>query len=143
MTPPSTAATWVEAAQALAPQIRDVAEEIERARRLPQTLVKAMAEAGLFRLLTPAKFGGCEVDVVTMVRVIEEVSKVDGSAGWIVMTVGSISVISAYLDDETAHEVYGSDPLVVTSGVFAPKGKAIVVDGRVSGDGALAIWEWV
>ena len=135
MTPPSTAATWVETAQALAPQIRDVAEEIERARRLPQTLVKAMAEAGFFRLLTPAKFGGCEVDVATMVRVIEEVSKVDGSAGWIVMTAGSTSVISAYLDDETAHEVYGSDPLVVTSGVFAPKGKAIVVDGgyRVTG----------
>ena len=55
MTIPPIAATWVEAVQALAPQIRDVAEEIEAARRLPQRLVKAMAEAGFFRLLTPAK----------------------------------------------------------------------------------------
>jgi indole-3-acetate monooxygenase len=126
---PATATALIDAAQALAPQIRDAAVGIERDRRLPLSLVKAMAEAGFFRMLIPAKLGGSEVDVATMIRVIEEVAKIDGSAGWCVMAAGSTAVISAYLEEDTARDIYGSDRLVVTGGVFAPKGRALVHDG--------------
>ena len=125
----------IAAAQALAPQIQDAAAALERERRLPLPLVNAMADAGLFRMLIPMPLGGSEVDVATMIRVIEAVSTVDGSAGWCVMAASSTAVISAYLEEDTARAIYGSDPRVVTGGVFAPKGQALVVDGgyRVTG----------
>ena len=128
--PPVLAAT-----QALLPTIRAHTEAIERDCRLPQSLVDAMANAGVFRMLIPAVFGGDEVDVATMIAVIEEVATVDGAAAWCVMTAGSSGVISAYLDSDVAQEIYGSTPSVVTGGVFAPRGTAAVVqDGyRVTG----------
>jgi indole-3-acetate monooxygenase len=117
------------AAQALAPQIQGAAMAIERDRRLPLPLINAMADAGFFRMLIPTQLGGHEVDVATMLRVIEAVSTVDGSAGWCVMAAGATAVISAYLEEGTARAIYGSDARVVTGGVFAPKGQALVVEG--------------
>lgn len=45
----------------LAPQVRSLSHEIETQRRLPQSLVNAMASAGLFRLLIPRSLGGLVV----------------------------------------------------------------------------------
>ncbi len=67
--------------EALAPQIRASAKEFERQRRLPQTLVLAMAKAGLFRLWIPRSLGGEEVDPLTLVQVVEAVARIDGAAG--------------------------------------------------------------
>jgi alkylation response protein AidB-like acyl-CoA dehydrogenase len=43
------------------------------------------SRAGLFRLWTPAEFGGVELDPVAGLRVIAAVSELDGSVGWNVM----------------------------------------------------------
>lgn len=125
----------VVAASALAPRIRAASEEIERGRRLPQALVDELARAGLFRMLVPKGLGGLEIDPATMVEAIEEVSRADGSAGWCVMIGATTGVLAAYLPRDTAREIYGRDPNVITGGVFHPRGKATVVDGgyRVSG----------
>ena len=48
-----TGSDILEAARALAPQIRAAADEIERGRRLPLPLVQAMKEAGIFRMPMP------------------------------------------------------------------------------------------
>jgi len=135
MTVTISAPSLLDAARALAPQIRALVDQIENERRLPLPLVKAMAAAGIFRMLIPRKLGGLEVDVITMVRVFEEVSRVDGSAGWCAMIGATGGVVSAYLREDIAREIYGSDPEVVTGGALAPNGKAITVDGgyRVSG----------
>lgn len=124
----------VEAARALGPRIRAAADGIERDRHLPAELVEALAAAGVFRLCVPRAFGGGEVDTATMVRVVEEVALADGAAGWCAAIGATSGVISAYLPPEEAHAIYGT-PAVVTGGVFAPLGKAEVVDGgyRVTG----------
>ncbi len=75
-------ASVVEVARSLAPRIEAAAEEIE-AGRLP--LVRVIAETGLFRIMVPRALGGDEVDPLTVFRVVEEVSRVGGSAGWVVM----------------------------------------------------------
>ena len=126
---------FVEVAAALAPQIRAAADNIERMRRLPLPLVEALARAGLFRLWIPRAFGGEETDPMTLVRVVEEIARVDGAAGWCVAIGGEYGVFGGYLQPEAAREIYGSDPLVVTGGAFRPTGQAVVVDGgyRVTG----------
>lgn len=124
-----TSLSVIDAAIALAPQIRASAEENERQRRQSPPLIKAMAQAGLFRLWMPRALGGEETDPMTLVRVVEEISRVDGATGWCVALGGEYSVFGGYLAPDAACEIYGSDPLVVTGGAFRPMGQAVVVDG--------------
>src|ERR1700745_1671350 len=131
---PNTA-PFIEAARALAPQIAACGDESERARRLPLPLVEAMAQAGLFRLWIPRTLGGEEADPMTLVRVVEEVSRADGAAGWCMAIGGEYGAFGGYLPAEAAREIYGSDPHVRTAGAFRPFGGAVVEDGgyRVTG----------
>jgi indole-3-acetate monooxygenase len=133
--PNAASAGFIEAAKGFAPQIQASADEIERSRRLPLPLVDAMAQAGLFRLWIPRSLGGEETDPMTLVRVVEEVSRVDGAAGWCLGIGGTYGVFGGYLSADAAHEIYGSDPLVRTAGALRPFGNAVVVDGgyRVTG----------
>jgi alkylation response protein AidB-like acyl-CoA dehydrogenase len=130
----SVTASIEERIAGLTPRIRAAAERIEQGRRLPGDLVAALAEAGAFRLCVPQSLGGLEVDVATLLRVIEAVAIADGSAGWCVMIGATTGVVSAYLEPTIAHQVY-ADPLAVTGGVFAPQGRAVAAEGgyRVSG----------
>ena len=89
--------SYIVAAEALAPQVAAFAEESERSRRLPLPLVEAMARAGLFRLWMPQALGGPEVDPMTFLRVVETISRIDGSAGWCQMIGGSLSAFGGYL----------------------------------------------
>jgi len=134
MSNPASSA-FVEAAKGLAPQIQTSADEIERSRRIPLPLVHAMAQAGLFRLWIPRSLGGEETDPMTLVRVVEEVSRADGAAGWCLAIGGEYEAFGGYLSADAAREIYGSDPLVRTAGALRPFGNAVVVEGgyRVTG----------
>jgi indole-3-acetate monooxygenase len=125
----SASQSFVEAAMALAPQIRAYADDAERTRRLPMPLVEAMAEAGFFRLWIPRVLGGEETDPATLVRVVEEISRSDGATGWCVAIGGEYGVFGGYLPPDAARQIYGSDPLVITGGAFRPTGRAVAVEG--------------
>lgn len=131
----TTPSSFIAAAASLGPQIQASAEESERLRRLPMSLVEAMAEAGLFRLWIPRSLGGEEADPMTLVRAVEEVSRADGAAGWCLAIGGEYGVFGGYLPEDAAREIYGGDPHVRTAGAFRPSGNAVVVDGgyRVRG----------
>jgi indole-3-acetate monooxygenase len=131
----ATATFFIDAAKALAPQIQAAAEENERARRLSLPVVEAMAQAGLFRLWIPRTLGGEETDPMTLVQVIEEISRADGATGWCLAIGAEYGAFGGYLPAGAAREIYGSDPRVITGGAFRPFGEAVVVDGgyRVTG----------
>ena len=127
--------SFIEIARALGPQIQSYSQEIEQGRRLPLPLVETMAKSGLFRLWIPQKQGGVEADPVTFVRIVEEISKVDGAVGWCLMIGGGYGLFGGYLPDEAAREIYGTNPDVITGGAFSPSGQAVVTEGgyRVTG----------
>ena len=77
-------ASPLEIARALAPRIRARSDEIEAARQLPKDLVLEIADAGLFKVAVSKADGGLGADIVTTLRVIEEVARADGSTGWCV-----------------------------------------------------------
>ena len=79
----------VAAAIHLAPHIHAVREELETTRRMPVSLVQAIHDAGLFRPYLPRALGGLELPPLTVFRVIEEISKVDGAVGWCTMIASS------------------------------------------------------
>ncbi len=128
-------AAVVDAVKRLAPQIEASVDEIEVARRLPTPLVKAMAEAGMFRLWIPRSLGGEEAAPITLVRAVEEVSRLDGATGWCLAIGGEYGVFGGYLASDAAREIYGTDPYVFTSGALRAFGKAVAENGgyRASG----------
>ncbi len=130
MTNDALIARACKAAETIAP----LADRIEEGRRLPAEAVRALSDAGAFKMLVPRLYGGSEASLVTFVRVLEEIARADGSAGWIAMIGATSGLMSAYLEAPAAREIYSPDD-AVTSGVFAPMGRAERVDGgfKVSG----------
>jgi indole-3-acetate monooxygenase len=119
----------VVAAINLAPHIRAVREELETTRRVPLSLAQAINDAGLFRPYLPHALGGLELPPLTVFRIIEEISKVDGSVGWCTMIASSESLLSGWLQTDIARAMFGQPPDVRMAGSLRPEGQAYPVDG--------------
>ena len=63
--------TLLEAAQRLAPVIREHSDEAERERRLSPPVLAALHDTSLLRMCTPRSLGVLEVDPLTRALVIE------------------------------------------------------------------------
>ncbi len=111
----------------MAPIIAAQAEEIEHRRELPPSLREALIENGFYRLLLPRSLGGAELPPLTFVQVIEQIAKADASAAWCVNQTSGCSMTAAYLDPETAREVFGRPDGILAWG--PGPGEARIVDG--------------
>src|SRR3974390_2264975 len=80
----NTVSGLLDAVQCLAPMIRERRAAFDTLRRLPDEVFDALADAGLFRLWLPKAVGGPELSPFEFMRVVEAVSAVDGSVGWLV-----------------------------------------------------------
>jgi alkylation response protein AidB-like acyl-CoA dehydrogenase len=113
-------------------------EEIEATRHLPHDIADSMVATGVFKLCVPHEIGGVQGTAAQLVTAIEDMSQADGAAGWCLMIGATSGVTAAYLPQATAKEIHG-DPLTVTGGIFAPRGKAIKdADGYV----VTGTWQW-
>jgi alkylation response protein AidB-like acyl-CoA dehydrogenase len=123
--------------------VRDVVEagtdESERNCTLPLNVVTAMQDAGLFRLKLPAELGGAEADPVTQIDVIEAMTRVYPSAGWVLMTnATAIGSAGAFLPERGAGEVFaeGRVPRAATVGnpnsTLQPADGGFILNGRWS-----------
>jgi alkylation response protein AidB-like acyl-CoA dehydrogenase len=128
----------LDAARTLGPTIRAHADESERQRRLTDALVAALRPTGLLRMALPAAFGGPEVDPLTLVDAIEELSFHDGATGWCVMISATTASLAASLSAEAAHEIFGN-PLDAYAGTFAPTATGRATTGGWMVDGR---WMW-
>jgi alkylation response protein AidB-like acyl-CoA dehydrogenase len=142
MTPAMTTAdavpattTPLEIARSLAPRIRARADAIEVARQLPRDLVLDIANAGLFKVGLSEAEGGLGADIVTTLRVIEEIARADGSTGWCVAMGINTFRQSAQFAPEIRRKIFHSDPIGVSAGSANPRGRAVGVPGgyRVTG----------
>ena len=104
----------------LGPELEAAAEDIERRRELPDPIVEALIERGLFRLLLPHAFGGAELRPAPYVAVIEEVAKHDASVAWCLGQACGCTMTSAYLDPEVAREIFGGKRGIVAWGPPGP-----------------------
>lgn len=109
---------------------------IERERRLPTTVVEALIAAGVFKLCVPRVYGGAQATPLTAIAVLEELGTLDGSVAWCAMVGITSSLMSVYLDDSVAREIYGPAD-AITCGVFAPMGRAVR-----DGDGYRVTGRW-
>jgi len=119
----------IAAAQRFVPEIVANRERIEAECQLPPSLATEMAAKGLFGLYVPKELGGPETDPITAFRVVEEIARADGSAGWCVFNGAAVSSAVARLSPKAAKEVFGDPPVVLASGSARAGGTARIVDG--------------
>lgn len=130
-----TTSPFLVSARALANDISERAHDFEAERKMPDDLVEAIRDAGLFHLMAPSALGGHECEPATIVDVVEEISRADGSAGWNVF-VGQGTAFTAWLDPVVAKEIVADRPAFLLSGSLAPIGRGrpdggdLMVDGR-------------
>src|SRR6201994_2768779 len=117
----------IERARALAPLIASEADEIERTRRLTPAVVSALIENGLYRVLLPQSAGGSEAPLEVFMLMLEEVAKADASTAWCLGQCSVCAMTAAYLDPETAKEIFGPPTGILAWGAI--KGEVQVVPG--------------
>jgi indole-3-acetate monooxygenase len=129
----ATAPDMIAEAHALQPIVREFADETERTRQCPPKLVDILHEHRMFDMVLSKEYGGLEVDIMTLVRVLEDLAVADASTAWAVGIGNGTAIISAYMPEALTREIF--QPRVVTGGAQAPNGRAIAVDGgfRVTG----------
>jgi len=128
-------ADYLRRAQALGPELEVAAEEIERRRELPDPIVEALIERGLFGLLLPRAFGGAELRPAAYVAVIEEIAKHDASTAWCLGQACGCTMTAAYLDPDVAREIFGGKQGIVAWGPPGPAEARAVPGGyRLTGN---------
>jgi alkylation response protein AidB-like acyl-CoA dehydrogenase len=115
----------IERARALAPLIAREADEIERTRRLTQPVVSALIENGLYRVLLPQSLGGTEAPLETFMQMQEEVAKADASTAWCLGQCSVCAMTAAYLDADTANEIFNAPPGILAWGAIAHEVHAV------------------
>ena len=119
----------VDAAKSLAPMILANRHRIDSDRQLPPELAATMAQQNLFNLYVPKCLGGPESDPITAFHVVEEISKVDGSAGWCSFIGSATTVDVSRVTIEAVKELFGDPPDISGSGSARPEGTATLTSG--------------
>ncbi|MGH7924916.1 MAG: acyl-CoA dehydrogenase family protein, partial [Candidatus Binatus sp.] len=116
---------YFEKVQRLAPIIREYADRAEREAQMPREVAEAFHQAGLFRVLLPRAMGGGEVTIPDLLRLCEEVSRIDGSVGWNLAICSGGPLFGYNLSRAAFEKIYG-DPRGVTAGSLNPMTTQIV-----------------
>jgi alkylation response protein AidB-like acyl-CoA dehydrogenase len=107
------------------------AEAGDRDGALAAPVVDALHREGLYGMWVPRTVrGGVELDPVSSLRVIEEVSYGDPSTGWVLMAAAlAIGTGAAYLEQAAVDELFGGERLPVIAGQGTRPGTAAPRDG--------------
>ncbi len=101
-----------------------------------QATIDALVGAGLHAVQTPKAVGGAEAPIVTAIDVFSEISRADGSTGWVLMAnAATIAFFGAWAADDFAAELFANG-VPLAAGQFAPNGTAVPDGGgfRITGD---------
>lgn len=135
---PDPTGDYLARVREMAPALAAAAEDIDRRRELPEPIVEALIERGLFRLLLPHSLGGAELLPAQYIPIIEEIAKIDASTAWCINQNSGCSMTAAYLGSDIARDIFGGPRGILAWG--PGPGEAHVVPGgyRVTATWAFA-----
>ncbi len=130
-----TAAELVERIRILQPVLAQNAAQGEADRRVVEESITALADAGVFKVAQPRRYGGYETSMRTMLDVSAAVAEADGGTSWVVALCNVCAWMTGLFPERAQDEVWGDTPEAKVSGVLAPTCEAVKVDGgfRVTG----------
>ena len=112
----------IDRVRALEPFLRERTPAIEQARTLTPDVVDALYDAGVFTALTPQSLGGHEMHPIDWLDMTEELSRINGSCGWLAMTNGGVNW--ATLNHDVAARLLADKPRAIAAGNQTPGGTA-------------------
>lgn len=119
----------VRRAHAMIPWLRERADSVEKARRVPAETIEEFRRAGFFKILQPKRWGGYEMHPRVMYKVLMEIGRGCGSSGWNLMVLGVHQWELGVMDQRVGDELWGKDNTILVSSSYAPFGSAKKVDG--------------
>ena len=120
----------VRRASELLPLLRGHADWADENRRIHDESIEALADAGIFKMRVPARYGGYECDTRTLLEVAAELGRADGSTAWTASVYWIPTWMTCLFPDEVQDEVF-STPDVRVCGTLSPTAMAAPVDGGV------------
>jgi len=133
-------AQLIEAAERVAPLIREKAREAEIARRPLDEVIDAIRNSGLFALMVPESHGGHQADLDTYFDVVLTISRADAAMGWLTAFYIEHCFWFCGFPEQFQKELFAERPYVLAPGSLSlADGRADEVDGgyRLSGS-----WQW-
>jgi indole-3-acetate monooxygenase len=134
MTQPQVATGSVTLDEVLA-ELAERREEFREQRYVSPDFVAQLKKLGIYRSATPERFGGETMPPARFLDLIERISAVDGSTGW-VASFGSQLIYLGSLPLETQAALYSDGPDVVFAGALfpvqhaTPTDRGFLVNGR-------------
>lgn len=128
----------ISRARSLIPLLRANATLADRLGRLPDENVKAVEEAGLFRMLMPVNRGGYWTDAATAATAMTHIASGCPSTAWVLQIYSGIGRMAEVFPEETLAEIYAETPDARFAGTFGSAGAVCEpVDGgyRIRGRG--------
>jgi GTP cyclohydrolase II len=123
---------------ALVPRLRERAEETERLRRIPESTMAELQEAGVFKILAPKGVGGYGMGVDTYVEAVRRLAQGCPSTAWNVGHLIEHVWMLARWPKAAQDEVFAEGPAPLAAATGAPLGIAekapggFVITGRWS-----------
>jgi 3-hydroxy-9,10-secoandrosta-1,3,5(10)-triene-9,17-dione monooxygenase len=136
---PAEEAELVSAASSVVPVLSANAETADATRRLPEEDIKALREAGLFRLATPRAYGGHEAGARAATAIAAELGRGCSSASWVLVVYYTASLALWLFPPEVRHLVWGQDPDAAVCGSSAGAVPAQAAEGGYLLSGR---WGW-
>jgi 3-hydroxy-9,10-secoandrosta-1,3,5(10)-triene-9,17-dione monooxygenase len=133
--PALDAAEVVDRVKELIPMLKEHAPVNDRERRVAPEVIEALRAAGVFRVAAPRRHGGLEAGIRSMLDVSSTIAEGDGGAAWVAALSNVNAWTTCLFPEQTVDEIYADGPDAVLSGVLAPNGTAVPVEGgyRVNG----------
>jgi 3-hydroxy-9,10-secoandrosta-1,3,5(10)-triene-9,17-dione monooxygenase len=125
----------LDAVGSLLPGIAARSAQADRDCRLPDDTIAELADAGVFRMLQPKRYGGMESEPARFYEVVRAIAAACASTGWVSGVLGVHPWQLGLFDVRAQDEVWGADPRTLAASSYAPLGRLTPVDGgfRLSG----------
>ncbi|TKC92262.1 flavin-dependent monooxygenase [Trinickia terrae] len=129
----------VERACGMVHDLQENARQTENDRRISEETITRFRDAGFFRLMQPARYGGYEYGFTAFIDVISEVARGCASSAWGCSIAAIHQWVVALFPEQAQDDVWGANRDAIVCGSYAPAAMAQRCDGgyRVKGR-----WQW-
>ncbi|RJX71482.1 flavin-dependent monooxygenase [Vibrio sinensis] len=119
----------IEKATALIPTLKERARQADVDGKVPDQSVADIAEAGLFRVLQPKRWGGYELDPRVFYRIQMILARGCMSTAWIYGVIGVHNWQLPLFPEQAQQDVWKDDSSTRIASTYMPVGKAEKVEG--------------
>ncbi|SFP53283.1 3-hydroxy-9,10-secoandrosta-1,3,5(10)-triene-9,17-dione monooxygenase [Geopseudomonas sagittaria] len=128
-------AELLQRARDLIPMLLEKATSVEKNRMVSKETIQAFVDAGFFKILQPARFGGWEMNPSVFYKVLMELGRGCCSSAWNMMILGIHQWEFGSMPEQACLDVWGADDRTIIASSYPPFGKVEEVEGgyRISG----------